>query len=206
MRYFRQYDVLYGSGSSAVCWQQTLHPWLVLKGFVQGTNELCAFCHKERKITLLSYMDSLLYGSSRANAGWFYKELSARFKRKAPQWHSIGRPLDHLGMAIFRDAGSVYISMENCIKTMLIKLGMEDAAVPNVRTPIHKSIEDMSEISTAQASFFMQVAGMLGWLASTRRPDIKYSTVASLGICQQQRTGGLGQKSYSHTDSHVEGR
>ena len=58
-------------------WQQTLHPWLLSKGFVQGANKPCAFYHKERKITVLSYVDDLLTKSSRANAEWFYKELSA---------------------------------------------------------------------------------------------------------------------------------
>ena len=55
-RFFRQYGVLYGSRSFAVRWQQTLHPWLVSKGFVQGASEPCAFYHKERKITVLSYI------------------------------------------------------------------------------------------------------------------------------------------------------
>ena len=84
-RYFRQYGVLYGSRSSAVRWQQTLHPWLVSKDFVQGANEPCAFYHKERKIALLLYVDDILSRSSRANAEWFYKELSARFECNKPQ-------------------------------------------------------------------------------------------------------------------------
>ena len=108
-RFFRQYGVPFGSRPSAVRWQQTLHPWLVLKGFVQGANEPCAFYHKERKITVLLYVDDLLTKSSRANAEWFYKELSARFECKKPQWLSPGRPLDHLRMAILQDSEGVYI-------------------------------------------------------------------------------------------------
>ena len=78
-------------------------------------------------------------------------------------------------MAIFQDSDSVYISMENYICMMLVKLNMESAVDSQVRMPIHKLIEDMQDISTAQASFFMSACGMLGWLASTGRPDIKYT-------------------------------
>ena len=62
---------------------------------------------------MLLYVDDLLTRSSRANAEWFYKELSARFKCKKPQWLGMDRPLEHLGMAIFQDSEGVYISMEN---------------------------------------------------------------------------------------------
>ena len=58
---------------------------------------------------------------------------------------------------------------------MLIKLGMESAVGLNMRTPIHKPIEDMWDISKAQVSFFMSACGMSGWLASTGRPDMKYT-------------------------------
>ena len=123
-----------------------MRPWLVSKGFVQGANEPCAFHHKERKITLPSYVDDILCRSSRSNAEWFYKELAARSECKEPQWLSIRRQLDHLGMAVFQDEDGVYISMENYIKTMLVKLEMENAAGLNVRTQIHKPIKDMQDI------------------------------------------------------------
>ena len=67
-RYFRQWGVLYGSKSSSVRWQRTLHPLLESIGFQQGHNEPCAFFHPERKIRLLSYVDDLLTKASRADA------------------------------------------------------------------------------------------------------------------------------------------
>ena len=78
-------------------------------------------------------------------------------------------------MVIFQDSNGIYILMEDYIQTMLIKLEMGSAAGSNVRTPIHKPIENMQDISVAQASFCMSACGMLGWLASTRRPDLKYA-------------------------------
>ena len=90
-------------------------------------------------------------------------------------------------MAIFQDSEGVYISMENYIKTMLVKLGMESAVGLNVRTPIHKPIEDMREISKAQVSFFMSACGMLGWLASTGMPDVKSTPIVGFrNICRRR--------------------
>ena len=58
-------------------------------------------------------------------------------------------------MTIFQDSEGMYISMENYIKTMLVKLGMEGATGLSVRTPIHKPIEDMRDISDVQVAFFL---------------------------------------------------
>ena len=87
-RYFRQWGVLYGSRSSAVRWQRTLHPFLESIGFVQGQNEPCAFYHPGRKIKLLSYVDDLLLKASQASSDWFYEKLFARFECKPAQWLS----------------------------------------------------------------------------------------------------------------------
>ena len=65
--------------------------------------------------------------------------------------------------------------MESYIKTMLVKLNMEDALGLKVCTPICRPIEDLSPLSPEQAAFFMSAMGMLGWLASTSRPDVKYA-------------------------------
>ena len=87
-RYFCQRGVLYGSRSSAVRWQRTLHPFLESIGFVQGQNEPCAFYHPKRKIKLLSYVDDLLAKASQASSDWFYEKLFARFDCKPVQWLS----------------------------------------------------------------------------------------------------------------------
>ena len=58
---------------------------------------------------------------------------------------------------------------------MLVKLNMDEAIALWVRTPIHKPIEDLSPINAEQAAFFMSATGMLDWLASTGRLDVKYA-------------------------------
>ena len=112
-----------------------------------------------------------------------------RFECKDPQWLEPGKPLDHIGMVIFQTEKGIYISMESYIKTMLVKLNMEDALGLKVRTPIRKPIEDLSPISPEQAAFFMSATGMLGWFASTSRPDVKY---AHSQISQHMSSPGRG--------------
>ena len=174
-RYFRQWGVLYGSRSSAVRWQRTLHPFLESIGFVQGQNEPCAFYHPGRKIKLLSYVDDLLLKASQASSDWFYEKLFARFECKPAQWLSCKTPLDHLGMTIFQDGEGTYISMEDYIRAMLVKLQMTDCASGRrIRTPMRKAIDDFTEVSREERAFFMSACGMIGWLASTGRPDLKH--------------------------------
>ena len=84
--------------------------------------------HPKRKIKLLSYVDDLLVKASQASSDWFYEKLFARFECKPAQWLSCKTPLDHLGMTIFQDGEGTYISMEDYIRAMLVKLQMTDCA------------------------------------------------------------------------------
>ena len=79
------------------------------------------------------------------------------------------------GMVIFQTERGIYLSTESYIKTMLVKLNMEDAIGLRVRTLIRKLIEDPSALNKNSAEFFMSAMGMLGWLASIGRPDVKYA-------------------------------
>ena len=90
------------------------------------------------------------------------------------QWLQQGKPLDHPGMAIFKDESGVYISMQDYIRTMLVKLGMEGCASTSIKTPIKKAIDDLTPVDAKEKAFFMSACSMLGWLAMTARPDLKY--------------------------------
>ena len=121
-------------------------------------------------------------------AEWFYTELNNRFECKDPQWLEPSKPLDHISMVIILTEKGIYPSMESYIKTMLVKLNMQDPLGLNVCTPICKPIEDLSpswqqppqnhrliqfsinhSSSSEQAAFFMLATSILGWLASTCR-------------------------------------
>ena len=111
-RYFRQLGVVYGSASAAKRWENTLHPWLEKVGFKQGDNDKCVFYHAERKCIVITYVDDLLVRAERADVEWFMAELAGRFDCKNPQYLDVGKPLDHLGMTVFRDDKGVYVTME----------------------------------------------------------------------------------------------
>ena len=77
-------------------------------------------------------------------------------------------------MTIFKDESRIYISMQDCIRIMLVKLEMEDSGHLSIRTPIWKSINDLTPVSMKEKAFFMTACSMSGWLAMTARPDLKY--------------------------------
>ena len=72
-----------------------------------------------------TYIDDLLTKVLCADAEWFYKQLFECFDCKEVQWLTADKPLDHLSMTIFMNEAGVYISMQDYICTMLMKLGME---------------------------------------------------------------------------------
>ena len=69
----------------------------------------------------------------------------------------------------------MYVSMEGYADSMLKRLDMEGCGLVRGRTPIYGPIEDMTEISADETEFFMTACGMLGWLACTACPDVKYA-------------------------------
>ena len=114
-------------------------------------------------------MDDLLLQVSQvvANSEWFYERLQAHFDCKDVQWLQKGKLLDHLGMTIFKDDTRIYISMQDYIQMMLVKLSMEGCDHPGIRTLIRKVIDDLTPVNTKDKVFFMSACGMLGWLAMT---------------------------------------
>jgi hypothetical protein len=188
-RYFRQYGPVYGSSSAPKRWENTLHPWLESQGFVQGKNEKCVFYHPMRKVVVITYVDDLLVRGPDRQAKWFMDALCRRFKCKDPQWLAPGTPLDHLGMTVFRDERGVYVSMEGYIESMLKRLGMEGCRLSRGQTPISGPIEDFTPITPDERELFMTACGMIGWLAGTARPDVKY---AHSRISQHMATPGRG--------------
>ena len=129
-RYFRQYGPVYGSSSAPKRWERTLNPWLESQGFVPGKNEKCVFYHPERKLLVITYVDDLLVRGAKNDADWFMDTLCQRFKCKDPQWLQPGKPLDHLGMTVFRDEKGVYVTMQGYIESMLKRLDMHGGMLP----------------------------------------------------------------------------
>ena len=54
------------------------------------------------------------------------------------------------------------------------KQSMEGCDSPGIKAPIKKAIDDLTPVDMKEKVFFMSACGMLGWLAMTARPDLKY--------------------------------
>ena len=76
---------------------------------------------------------------------------------------------------VFRDRQGVYLTMENYVDAMMVKLDLEPSQFRKVRSPISAEIKDGTPCDKTEATLFMMGAGMLGWLAFTGRPDLKYA-------------------------------
>ena len=144
-RYFVQMGCLYRSASSGKRWERTLHGWIAGPGlgFVQGVNEPCAVYNHERKLAMLSYCDDLMCRGRRSDIEWFFAELSARFDIRPPTYLSKDTMLDHLGIVLLEDEDGVYLSMQNYIEVMAIKLGVDTEGRKARHVPMSKLIEDI---------------------------------------------------------------
>ena len=179
VRYFRQYGVVYGSASSPKRWQDTLHTWLSTPesdgggGYVQGKNDPCVFYHPRLKVRLGTYVDDLAGRGQRANVEEAFDMIRARFKCKEPAWLDVGASMDHLGMLFCRTEQGVFLSMENYIDAMLTRLDVEVSA-RQVKVPMSSQISDFTPLSAKDSSYLQSAVGMIGWLAGTGRPDLKF--------------------------------
>ena len=174
VRYFRQWGVVYGACSSPVRFMDTLHPWIVSEGFVAGKNEPCVFYNADLDVLVETYVDDCLAIGPVDNVTAFMKRLANRFKCKEPVELSEGSPIDHLGMNFIKTAEGMYLSMESYIDTMMHNLELDPTTFRKVRTPISKPIDDEQSLDAEGVSFFRRGVGMIGWLAFTGRPDLKY--------------------------------
>ena len=57
---------------------------------------------------------------------------------------------------------------------MIHNLGLDPTKFRKVRTPISCPVMDFTPLSPDEAKLFMSGTGMIGWLAVTGRPDLRY--------------------------------
>ena len=195
-RFFRQYGVIYGSCSAPVRWMNTLHPWIVEQGFVQGKNEPCVFYHKGMDTTVSTFVDDCGIEGPRENVEKFIKLISSRFECKKPEWLEIDSPLDHLGMVFFVDEHATYLSMECYIKTALQRLDLEHEKFHRYTSPITKPILDHTPITPEQ-----QHAVLQNWLWNARlasrdwTPRSQASSLTDLAVHVQAEPWNVQRRS-----------
>ena len=87
---------------------------------------------------------------------WFFAKLGARFDIKQPTYLSKDNMLDHLGMVLLEDEDGAYLSMQNYIEVMAIKLGVGTEGRKPRRVPMSKLIEDMTPCTDEECASFDQ--------------------------------------------------
>jgi hypothetical protein len=173
-RYFSQSGPIYGEASAVIRWEQTIAPWFESEGFTRGDNEPCAFLNEDRDLLALLYVDDNLIDAEEDDIKWALDRLDARFDCKEVEWLSPDSPLDYLGMMLSQDALCTYISMQDYVLDSLKLLGFE--GLRPVSTPINEQIDpDSPKLGPELARFCLTACGILGWLASTHRPDVSYT-------------------------------
>ena len=70
-------------------------------------------------------------------------------------------------MTFFETKEGVYLTMENYVDVMMVKLDLEPSNFRRVRSPISAEIKDDIPCGKTEATLFMMGTGMLGWLAFT---------------------------------------
>ena len=171
--YFRQSGPIYGEASAPARWEQTIAPWLEEQGFKRGCNEPGVFYHSERDLLLLLYVDDLLAEGDRSDVEWIFNELEGRFDCKDADYLEPGTNLDYLGMDLIATKDQNCISMKKYIQNAIDILGLQDHRKASM--PISEPIEGGTLLMGSDVHQFMSALGMLGWLASTARPDVSYA-------------------------------
>ena len=181
-RYYRQHKPLYGAKSAPKRWNETFVQWITTPiseggpGFVRGKNEPSIFRRERTEshgaLLLCLYVDDLLLAGPRAVQDEFYALLRGRFKCKDVKWLTPTTPLTHLGMQISMDDEFTYLSMSNYIRNMATILHLEASAPMAV--PFIGNITDFKEISREKKEWHSTALGMLGWVSSTVRIDVRH--------------------------------
>ena len=77
-------------------------------------------------------------------------------------------------MPFFRTEAGTFLSMENHTNTMIHNLGLDPTKFQSLYANLLSSYRLYTTLSPDEAIFFMSGTGMIGWLAVTGRPDLKY--------------------------------
>ena len=182
-RYYDQLSSLYGSCSAPKRWQETFDEWVITSaadggpGFVRGSNAPAVYhlsAHSDRgALLLIIYVDDIWLTGKKADQLWFWALLDKRFECKPVQWLEKGKSVDHLGITVHQDDDYVWLSMENYINNMLKILNLTGCAP--MATPITGPIVDLKELSDERKKYFRTALGMVGYLSTVTRLDIRYA-------------------------------
>jgi hypothetical protein len=166
---------LYGLRQAPNLWNETLHKYLLSKGFTQSQIDPCLYL-QNGKLWILVWVDDLLLMSADKQAKQAFKaDLAARFKI-----HDLGDVKSFLGLEVVRDraAHSLTIRAPEKISAMLHSFAMVDAR--SAETPLPPNIQLLPTPDNVQPLDrrrypYRALVGSLLYLAQVFRPDISFA-------------------------------
>ena len=181
VEYFRQSGPIYGEASAPARWEDTIVPWLLEQGFTRNAGDKAVFHHAGRDLNLVLYVDDCLMDGLADDITWFSSLLSTRFKCKEIEWLEPYKPLDYLGVWIIQTDEGVFMTMPKYAQKFVDFVdnnwGKPRRPTRKPKTPLQEEAFTGSEFTLDEDPRhkiqFMAAVGMIGWMATTARPDLQ---------------------------------
>ena len=162
---------IYGLKGSPKSWNNTIHNYLLEKGYESCISEKCLYKKKDKRglIIIVLYVDDLIYTSnSRKLIEEFEEVLMKEFKIK-----STSEVTNYVGMDIELSKESVSIHQKSKIKRLYEILELEN--IKNVKTPMANTDFNSKGKELEDARLYRSTVGQLLYIALGSRPDITYA-------------------------------
>ena len=165
---------IYGLKQSGRVWQQVLVEWLLQHGFERVACDGCVYTSARTSVSvgiiIGVYVDDIC-GTAPSQKVWtgFIVSLSEAFPIKEGQLKM------YLGIVVQRTKDATLLHQESFIRRMLDSFGMSQSKPVPVPADAQRLSAWENNDEPANEKEFRRAVGMLQWIASATRPDIKWA-------------------------------
>ena len=171
--YVKLDKALYGTLDAAKLWYEKLSGVLKSKGFVQNETDPCVFnkMFDGKQCTILLYVDDLLLLCVTDQViTSVINMLKAEFGGDVK--FSMDQDLSYLGMHLHIGKGSIVVSMESYVESLLRDCGVVSGVSSPATGKLFKVNADSTLLGIKEAKWFHTVVARLLYLAKRTRVDI----------------------------------
>ena len=174
---------MYGLKQAGRSWNDTLHEYMTSLGFARGRKDKCVYIKSNggNYLVCLVYVDDLIVIAERdSDSASFVAEFRTKFKIKDPKSLDL-----FLGINVDYDraAGTLVMSQQNYVATMLKTFGLADANSQYVPAAMEKLVRDLEYEKSAGTSrdraeeirTYQSMVGSVLYASTCTRPDIAFA-------------------------------
>jgi transposase InsO family protein len=167
---------LYGLCQAGHNWNQHINTWLTTIGFLRSKADPCLYTttRNGRPLSLVIYVDDLIYAGDATTVKWFQEEIDKKYKAK----HE-GEVKWILGMKIIRNRQqrTMEITQERKVLDLLHKYQLETSKVSPIPLPAGTVLTKNPTTNTDESFVkrYSELVGSLMHLATHTRPDLAHS-------------------------------